>query len=143
MVERDIHNLVRILLSSSPTTIKDFEICILPHASTKAEAQQWLDNILASAFENYKKSYEGDEKSLEETWKTAVAPKFVLVPDPDRSAAEAYGVGTTASGSDRWATHGACWVDAEGVVRRYEKAETAHFEFDWKAGLQALGINVA
>ncbi|THV06031.1 hypothetical protein K435DRAFT_960815 [Dendrothele bispora CBS 962.96] len=167
--ERDLNNLVTLLLSSPPIANSDFQIIVLPHANSEHEATRWLDAVLNSSFQRFEKSFSGDEKHLEETWNTVVRPKFALLPDTDRSIAKSYGLGNlpsftsllgkggltelsrlrsqgivnrrTAPGSDRWAAHGSCWVDAEGIVRYYEKGEEAHMECNWKAGLYALGFN--
>lgn len=94
---------------------------------------------------------------------------FALFPDgSDRVLAKAFGVGSLASvgtlfsgamfgalsalkqqgivnrktggGSDRWATHGACAVDADGIVKWSWVAQAAQEEGDWEACVKALGL---
>lgn len=95
---------------------------------------------------------------------------FALFPDgSDRPLAKAFGVGSlgsfgglfssamfnalgalkrksgisnraTGGGSDRWATHGAFAVDAEGIVRFGWVAKTAEEEGDFEACVASLGV---
>lgn len=160
----DVHTLVDAVLadpdrfkSGADSTPASF--IIVTHNTLDA-SREWFAKVLHAAYEASAVSPKPASDVL--------GPHFSLFPDPSRALAKAFGVGnlstwgalfggetfsavgslkekgivnlTTGGGSDRWATHGAVAVDAEGKVRWWWKAETASAEGDFIEALKALEI---
>lgn len=146
-----------------PSSLK-LQFLIVPHADV-SNSREWFATILHAAFDSFPLASPSSPKPDP----SLIQEHFGLFPDgSSRSLAKSFGIGSlpsfssfagssifasvsalkkqgianrsTASGADRWATHGACAVDAEGVVRWSWVAERADEEGLWDECVKSLGL---
>lgn len=127
------------------------------------DSRAWFASVLHAAWASYTPP-EGTSKPSSEI----LGSHFALFPDPSFTLPHAYGIGslstvgsvfssstfssvsslkgkgianrTTGWGSDRWAGHGVCSIDARGIVRFFWSGQKADDEADWEAVVKALEV---